>query len=45
MRVGQANFIPTIRGECGGTCSCGSCHVYVDPEWLPNSSRRMSWSR
>ncbi|MHB8887055.1 MAG: 2Fe-2S iron-sulfur cluster-binding protein [Methylovirgula sp.] len=35
MRVGQANFIPTIRGECGGTCSCGSCHVYVDPEWLP----------
>ena len=35
MRVGQANFIPTIRGEVGGTCSCGSCHVYVDPEWLP----------
>jgi 2Fe-2S ferredoxin len=35
MRVGQANFIPTIRGECGGTCSCGSCHVYVDPAWLP----------
>ncbi|MGB8279134.1 MAG: 2Fe-2S iron-sulfur cluster-binding protein [Methylovirgula sp.] len=35
MRVGQQNFIPTIRGECGGTCSCGSCHVYVDPAWFP----------
>jgi 2Fe-2S ferredoxin len=35
MRVGQANEIPTIIGECGGTCSCGSCHVYVDEAWLP----------
>jgi len=33
MRVGQANLIPTIRGECGGTCSCGSCHVYVEEGW------------
>lgn len=33
MRVGQQNEIPTIRGECGGTCSCGSCHVYVDEAW------------
>ncbi len=35
MRVGQANQIPTIIGECGGTCSCGSCQVYVDEEWFP----------
>ncbi len=34
MRVGQQNEIPTIRGECGGTCSCGSCHVYVDEAWI-----------
>lgn len=34
MRVGQHNEIPTIRGECGGTCSCGSCHVYVDEAWF-----------
>ncbi|HEX2763416.1 MAG TPA: 2Fe-2S iron-sulfur cluster-binding protein [Allosphingosinicella sp.] len=20
---------------CGGCCSCATCHVYVDPEWLP----------
>jgi len=33
MRVGQANAIPTIRGECGGICDCGSCHVYVEAPW------------
>jgi 2Fe-2S ferredoxin len=34
MRVGRDNAIPGIIGECGGTCSCGSCHVYVDEPWL-----------
>lgn len=23
-----------VPAMCGGLCSCGTCHVYLDTEWL-----------
>jgi 2Fe-2S ferredoxin len=23
-----------IKAECGGACSCATCHIYVDAEWI-----------
>ncbi|MCC5836027.1 MAG: 2Fe-2S iron-sulfur cluster binding domain-containing protein [Opitutales bacterium] len=23
-----------IDGDCGGVCSCSTCHVHVAPEWV-----------
>lgn len=33
MQGALDNSIPGIDGDCGGECACGTCHVYVEPEW------------
>ena len=34
MEVARANGVAGILGDCGGTCACATCHVYVDPAWI-----------
>jgi len=33
MQAATAKGVPLIIGECGGSLSCATCHVVVDPAW------------
>jgi 2Fe-2S ferredoxin len=34
MEGARRHGIPGIDADCGGGCSCGTCHVFVDPAWV-----------
>ena len=34
MQGAVNNSVQGIIGDCGGACSCATCHVYVDPAWV-----------
>lgn len=34
MQGAVTHSVRGIIGDCGGACSCATCHVYVDPAWL-----------
>lgn len=33
MESAVRNGIPGILAECGGSCSCGTCRVFIDAAW------------
>ncbi|MDO8864219.1 2Fe-2S iron-sulfur cluster-binding protein [Haliea sp. E1-2-M8] len=33
MQAALNNGIDAILGECGGVCSCATCHCYIDRTW------------
>jgi 2Fe-2S ferredoxin len=33
MEGASRNGVPGILGDCGGSCACGTCHVYLDARW------------
>ncbi|MBC52960.1 MAG: 2Fe-2S ferredoxin [Gammaproteobacteria bacterium] len=34
MEAAIKNLVPGIDADCGGACSCGTCHVFVDENWV-----------
>lgn len=34
MTAAVANQVDGIDGDCGGVCSCATCHVHIDLEWM-----------
>ncbi len=34
MEGAVQNNIPGIDADCGGSCACATCHVYLDEKWF-----------
>jgi len=34
MDAAMNNMVPGIDGDCGGDCACGTCHVFIAPEFI-----------
>ena len=34
MQAALNNLVPGIDADCGGECSCATCHVMVHEDWM-----------
>jgi 2Fe-2S ferredoxin len=39
MELARAHNISGILGNCGGVCSCATCHVHVAPEHIAKTGK------
>lgn len=42
MEGARDNDIPGIEADCGGGCSCATCHAYIDPSWVAKLPAKQS---
>ena len=42
MEGAVQNNIPGIDADCGGSCACATCHVYVDEKWSTKIPKKES---
>jgi len=42
MEGAVQNNIPGIDADCGGSCACATCHVYVDEQWFSKLEKKES---
>ena len=42
MVIATSAVIPGIVADCGGNCSCATCHVYIDDAFLDSLSEKSS---
>ena len=40
MEGAVQNNIPGIDADCGGSCACATCHVYVDEKWFKKLTKK-----
>ena len=40
MEAAVAANVPRVIGECGGSLSCATCHVYIEPDWVEKVGAR-----